>query len=91
MKRKNNGNYMTTRNTYKAVKKYDHAQFDAFCTNIYKEGYRDGADSVPGVDIDELTARLETVKGIGTVKLAKIKEAVEELFAAQKRKEGEEE
>lgn len=29
------GGYTTTREVYKTVKKYDHQQFDAFCTRVY--------------------------------------------------------
>lgn len=87
MKRRNNGRYTTTRNTYKSVKKYDHAQFDEFCTRVYAEGFKDGVESVPGVDIKEVTARIATVKGIGAVKMAKIREAMEDLFAPQDGKE----
>lgn len=87
MKRKVNGAYRTTREVYKSVKKYSHQQFDEFCTRVYIEGYKDGAASVPGVDIEEVTARIAGVKGIGEVKMAKIKEAIEELFAAQGGKE----
>ena len=27
--------YVTTRTVYKAVKKYDHQQFDEFCTRVH--------------------------------------------------------
>ncbi len=87
MKCRNNGRYTTTRNVYKSVKKYDHSQFDEFCTRVYLEGFKDGAESVSGVDIEEVTARIATVKGIGTVKMAKIREAMENLFNAHRGKE----
>ena len=40
--------YVTTRTVYKAVKKYDHQQFDEFCTRVYMNGYEDGKRAVPG-------------------------------------------
>ena len=64
------------------AKKYDHAQFDAFCTGIYAEGDRDGRDSVPGADIKQVMAAIQTVKGIGEKRLGQIEAAVQELFRA---------
>lgn len=87
MKRRNNGRYTTTREIYKSVKKYDHTQFDEFCTRVYAEGYKDGAASVPGVDIKEVMERIAAVKGIGAGKMAKVREAVEDLFTAKGGKE----
>ena len=40
------GGYTTTREVYKTVKKYDHRQFDAFCTRVYTNGFNDGKKSV---------------------------------------------
>ena len=102
MKRRNDRTYTTTRNTYKSVKKYDHTQFDEFCTRVYLEGYRDGAESVPGIDEaeiqktvqkqlqesrTEILARISTIKGIGTAKLERIGEAMRELFGDTEEKE----
>ena len=41
MGKRNQGNtkYSVTRTVYKAVKKYDHQQFESFCTSVYKCGY----------------------------------------------------
>ncbi len=39
------GGYTTTREVYKTVKKYDHQQFDAFCTRVYTNGFNDGKKS----------------------------------------------
>ncbi len=80
LKKKNNRKYMTTRNVYKDVKKYDHAKFDEFCTNVYAEGFEDGRKSVPGTDITEVMAAIKTVKGIGEKRLAQIEAAVSVLF-----------
>ena len=54
MKRTTNGAYTITRETYKRIKKYDHAQMDEFCTRVYQEGVRDGAKAAPGVDPEEV-------------------------------------
>lgn len=37
-----NKRYLVNRAVYKAVKKYDHQQFENFCTDIYKSGWEDG-------------------------------------------------
>lgn len=34
--------YMITREKYKAIKKFDHAQMESFCEEIHKSGYMDG-------------------------------------------------
>ena len=80
MKRKQGRQYMTTRVQYKAAKKYDHRQFDEFCTNIYTEGFADGAASVPGVEIDDVMEAIRMVKGIGGKRLDEIRNVVERLF-----------
>lgn len=80
MKQKPNRTYLTTRAQYKDVKKFDHAQFDAFCTRIYTEGYQEGRNSVPGADINAVLAAIGNVKGIGEKKLADIRAGVETLF-----------
>lgn len=41
-----NKRYLVNRAVYKAVKKYDHQQFENFCTDIYKSGWEDGKASV---------------------------------------------
>lgn len=84
MKRKNsNRKYMTNREQYKNVKRYDHAQFDEFCTIIYTEGYKDGRNSVSGVDVKEIMKVIKTVKGIGEKRLAQIEDAVTVLFGSR--------
>ena len=88
MKNKDDMKYTTTRSVFKGVKKLDHRQFDDFCTDVYKEGYRDGEKSVPAVDIESVMEKIATVKGIGTARIEKIRDAVEELFKAQSRKGG---
>lgn len=83
MKQKPGRIYMTTRAQYKDAKKFDHAQFDAFCTRIYAEGYKDGRDSVAGADINEVMAAIGNIKGVGTKKLEDIRAAIEKIFAGE--------
>lgn len=72
--------YVTTRSVYKAVKKYDHQEFDEFCTRVYMNGYKDGKKSVQGVDIEEMLKVVSDVKGVGPALAGKIRMAVSELF-----------
>lgn len=69
-----------TREIYKAVKKFDRQQFTSFCTDLYKYGYEDGRESVPGVDITAVYEVVAAVKGIGPKKLGEIKARLEPLF-----------
>lgn len=80
MKKKASRKYMTTRAQYKAAKSYDHGQFDEFCSNIYIEGFKDGKNSVQGVDLTAVMAAIKTVKGIGNKRLAQIEAIVSTLF-----------
>lgn len=40
--------YMINRTKYKDIKRYDHQQMEDFLTDVYKNGYADGKESVPG-------------------------------------------
>lgn len=81
--------YVTTRKVYKAVKKYDHQQFDDFCTRVYMNGYEDGKKAVPGVDVEEILKAVSDVKGVGPALAGKIKAAVNDLFQKSELKENE--
>lgn len=72
--------YMTSRNIYKTVKKYDHAQFDGFCRDIYANGFEDGRKSVPGLELDDVLSAIGTVKGIGEARMQNIKDVLNEKF-----------
>ena len=74
-----------TRETYKSVKKYDRQQFTVFCTNLYKDGYEDGRESVPGIDVADIMDAISGVKGIGAKKLESIKTAIESAYQAKER------
>ena len=73
-----------TREVYKSVKKFDREKFQEFCTDVYKQGYLDGRESVPGVDIQEVYEVIARVPGIGAKRLSMIKEAVDKEFVEVK-------
>lgn len=59
--------YMINRIKYKDIKRYDHQQMEDFLTDVYKNGYADGKESVPGVELQDVEKALQDVKGIGPV------------------------
>lgn len=75
-----NKRYLVNRAVYKAVKKYDHQQFENFCTDIYKSGWEDGKASVNALDVKDIEVIIRSVKGIGEVRIGKIMEAINEKF-----------
>lgn len=79
--------YKTTREVYKAVKKYDHAEFDRFCTKLYTNGYQDGKKSVKVMDISTVMDVISDVKGVGPALFGRIKSAVDEKFEKRGEKE----
>ena len=72
--------HLVNRETYKKVKKFDRQQFEGFCMELYKNGYNDGAKSVPGVDLTKVMEAIGSVKGIGEKRLADIKSTLEQMF-----------
>lgn len=72
--------YMINRTKYKDIKRYDHKQMEDFLTDVYKNGYADGKESVPGVELQDVEKALQDVKGIGPVVWNRIKERLAELF-----------
>lgn len=48
--------YMINRTKYKDIKRYDHKQMEDFLTDVYKNGYADGKESVPGVELQDVEA-----------------------------------
>lgn len=89
-KNKKGNNYLITRARYKSIKAFDHQQMEQFCTDIYKSGYQDGRESVPGVDITAIMKAIENTKGIGAKKLADIRASIEAVFeeSGEDKKEG---
>lgn len=82
--KKKNDKYMINRSTYKNIKKYDHQQMEGYLTDVYKSGYRDGRESVPGVELDDVMEALHGVKGIGPVVWQRIAERMVCMFADKK-------
>ena len=85
MAKRNTGGYTTTREVYKTVKKYDHQQFDEFCTHVYINGFNDGKKSVEEKSTkvfmaEQLMAVIGEVKGVGPALKGKIKDAIEANF-----------
>lgn len=72
--------YMINRTKYKDIKRYDHQQMEDFPTDVYKNGYVDGKESVTGVELQDVEAALKDVKGIGPVVWNRIQERLAELF-----------
>lgn len=83
------GEYRTTREVYKSVKRYDHKQFDEFCTRVYLNGFKDGRESVKGVDVSELLTAIGEVKGVGPALHGKIREALNLKFQDQEKRDAE--
>ena len=75
---------LINRALYKAIKKYDHQQMEEFAQNLYMSGVQAGRDSVLGVDLEEIMKAIAGTNGIGTVKLAAIRENVNKLYAVPK-------
>ena len=56
--------YMINRTKYKDIKRYDHKQMEDFLTDVYKNGYADGKESVTGVELQDVEKALQN-KEIG--------------------------
>ena len=88
MERNKKGNkYLLTRAKYKAIKAFDHQQMEQFCMDVYKGGFQDGRESVPGVDITAIMAAIGNTKGIGKVKMGAIQANIEAVFATPQERE----
>lgn len=72
------------RKEYQNVKKMDHNQMNLYIQSIYKtaymDGFKDGTESVPGIDIAEIKKVLLSIKGLGAKRVADILEALEKEF-----------
>ena len=75
-----NTGHVLRREDYKKVKKMDRSQFEGFCKSLYMEGYRDGRNSVPGIDISQVKEAIAATKGIGESRLQAIMENIESRF-----------
>ena len=72
-----------TRDIYKGAKKFDRQQFTNFCTDIYRFGFEDGRESVPGIDVGKIYEVIAATKGIGPKKLEEIKTNIEVAFGGE--------
>ena len=72
--------YLINRTRYKDIKRYDHQQMEDFLTEVYKNGFIDGEESVTGVELQDVEKALQDVKGIGPVVWNRINERLAELF-----------
>ena len=75
--------YLINRTKYKDIKRYDHKQMEDFLTDVYKNGFIDGQESVTGVELQDVEDALHGVKGIGPVVWERIKERLAELFGKE--------
>ena len=73
-----------TRAMYKDIKKYDRQQFTDGA-DLYGYGFEDGKAAVPGVDIKEVYAALDQVKGIGPKVMERIHAALDPIFQEKKK------
>lgn len=64
------------RKTYKAIKKYDRIQMEDYLQSIYKQGFVDGRESVPGIDISNVRDILLEINGIGEKRAEQIVEKI---------------
>ena len=78
--KKQKDKYLINRNLYKNIKKYDHQQMEEFLTDVYKNGYQDGRESVPGVELKDVEEALRGTKEIGPVVWQRITERLADLF-----------
>lgn len=72
-----------TREEYKTVKKYDRQEFTTFCRELYASGFKDGQESVPGLDIEQIYAVIAQTKGIGEKKLAQIRANIDAAYGSK--------
>lgn len=91
------GKVSTTRDMYKAAKRYDRGQFDTLLQNVYLAGVEDGKPDLPeeayiqrGMSIcsDAAVKALEETKGIGEKRrgqvLQKFREYSQEIYERTK-------
>ncbi len=73
------------RKEYQSIKKKDHNQMNLYLQNIYKnaymDGFKDGTESVLGIDISKISGILLGIKGLGAKRVADILEALEKELA----------
>ena len=68
------------RKRYRELKKLDHSQMQAFITNMYLEGYKEGLKSSSSVRPEDIYTILIKTKGIGETKAQNAMEKITQLF-----------
>lgn len=72
------------RKEYQNIRKMDHNQMNLYLQEIYKNGYTDGVNSVPGIDIAEIKKVLLGIKGLGEKRVEAILLALEKEMKSEK-------
>ena len=78
------------RKEYQNIKKKDHNQMNVYLQNIYKNAYMDGfkagTESVPGIDMQQVSDILKSIKGIGEKRAVDIVKALEKEMMKEVKK-----
>lgn len=70
-------NVTINRKEYEKIKRYDRTQMDTFIQSVYKSGFEDGTESVPGIDTSKISEILLGIKGLGAKRVECIVAALE--------------
>ena len=78
------------RKEYQNIKKKDHNQMNVYIQSIYKSAYMDGfkagTESVPGIDMQQVSDILKSIKGIGEKRAVDIVKALEKEMMKEVKK-----
>lgn len=74
------------RKEYERIKRYDHNQMNNYVKSIYKSGFEDGKAAVPGVDMQQVSDILKSIKGIGEKRAVDIVKALEKEMMKEVKK-----
>ena len=81
---------VVNRKEYQNVKKMDHNQMNLYIQSIYKSAYMDGfkagTESVPGIDMQQVSDILKSIKGIGEKRAVDIVKALEKEMMKEVKK-----
>lgn len=70
--------YELNRKLYDKVRKMDHRQMTLWAESLYKSGFKDGQEAVPGLTSQEMRHALLPINGIGEKKIDAIVNALED-------------
>lgn len=74
------------RKEYERIKRYDHNQMNNYVKSIYKSGFEDGKAAVPGVDMQQVSDILKSIKGVGEKRAVDIVKALEKEMMKEVKK-----